>query len=230
MSSVIPLKTTLTSHLWKESEKLIPMHSHHQKSKSCFQPQKSSASMAMRLSSQHIAWLWVEMTTMYGQLFVSKNGLQDNGLWLDVLGHLTPKALESGIQRLKDLTGNGRFLDFPPNCLQFKAICMAYYDDLGLPKAHDVLREIGNFRHSLSHQWSHPLVEFIVNRLPSNFFFIADEQEAYALFKTLYKEVTDLIKQGHEIPTSKPRIKQAPTGATKVGECHLQQLFEKLRG
>ncbi|KTD39635.1 hypothetical protein Lmor_0001, partial [Legionella moravica] len=88
-----------------------------------------------------MSWLWMELTKIYGTLFLTKFGTHDNGTWFDTLKGLTPKALESGMERLRNLSGNGKFAEYPPNCLQFKALCMAFYDDLKLPKASDAYWE-----------------------------------------------------------------------------------------
>ena len=48
------------------------------------------------LSAHHVSWLWVELTKIYGTLFLTKFGPKDNGTWFEALKGLTPKALESG--------------------------------------------------------------------------------------------------------------------------------------
>ena len=82
------------------------------------------------------------MTLIYGPLFVSKQGVTDSGIWLETLQDLTPKALESGLMRLKQLKGAKAFIEFPPNCLQFRALCLAFYEELHLPTARDAYVEI----------------------------------------------------------------------------------------
>lgn len=165
---------------------------------------------------------------MYGQLFLTKNGSKDNGMWFKTLNELTPKALESGMDRLRNLSGKHNFLAFPPICLEFKALCQAYYEDLRLPSSYDAYREIQNFGQTQNHIWSHPLVEYIANRLPDDFYSIDNEQKATNLFKTLYEDITDLVKEGHAIPEIKNRPKQQRPRTLEVAKSHLRLLKQHL--
>lgn len=132
------------------------------------------------------------------------------------------------MDRLGNLSGKHNFLTFPPNCLEFKALCQAYYEDLRLPKSHEAYREIKNFSDSNCHPWSHPVTEFIANRLPNDFYRIEDEHKASALFNQLYEEVTDLIKQGHDLPEFKTQINRQPARSPEVARSYLQQLKQHL--
>ena len=117
------------------------------------------------------------MTAIYGALFVSKHGSQDNGVWYEILQRLTPKALESGLLRLKQLKGAKAFIDFPPNCLQFKALCESFYEELNLPKASDAYQEIKSKIYITSNHWTHEVVRYIAHQLPEDFLFMNNEQE-----------------------------------------------------
>ena len=161
---------------------------------------------------------------MYGQLFVSKNGSKDNGTWFDVLKGLTPKALESGVERLKNLEANGKFLEFPPNCLQFKALCVAFYEELRLPKVIDAYREVVRLGRDDKPRWSHPIIGFICKRMPDEFFKIEQESLAFSVFNDVYSQVCDLIKQGHELkaPKEYPKIRRVPN--REIAHAHLKQM------
>lgn len=183
----------------------------------------------MRLTAEDIAWVWQELTLIYGQLFTAKNGSHDrHGVWFNALHDLTPKALESGMMRLKSLSAGQRFCEFPPNCLQFKALCLAYYEELNLPKAHEAYREIKNASYS-SARYSHPVVKFIAHRLPEDFLLIEHEQVAFRLFKKVYEQVTDLVRQGHVIPDVKERLKRRSPSNKAIAETHLAQLKQWLK-
>lgn len=170
------------------------------------------------------------MTAIYGQLFVNKYGVQDSGIWLETLQDLTAKALESGVMRLKQLKGAKAFIDFPPNCLQFKALCLAFYEELHLPTAGEAFREIKNRYYSTSTYWSHKVVKYIAHNLPNDFLLIEQEQVAYALFEKLYKEICDLVRQGHAIPevTEPNFLTRQPN--YEMGKRYLKIMKQKLRG
>lgn len=166
----------------------------------------------------------MELTKIYGQLFLTKFGTHDNGTWFDALKNLTPKALESGMDRLRNLSGNGKFTEYPPNCLQFKALCIAFYDDLGLPKASDAYREIKNSVRKAIPGWSHPVIEFIAKKLPASFFLIDHELIAYNLFKEKYDQVCLLVQQGHDIPEVQTPHRVKAARNLEVGGAHLKQI------
>ena len=182
------------------------------------------------LRIDHIQWLWVQMTAIYGPLFVSKHGVQDNGIWLETLQDLTPKAMESGMLRLKQLKGAKAFIDFPPNCLQFRALCLSFYEELHLPTASEAYREIKRKYYSTGPYWSHQVVKYIAYQLPQDFLLIEQEQKAYALFEKLYSEVCDLVRQGHDIPeVCEPKLLKHQTNHA-VGRHYMKIIKDSLRG
>jgi hypothetical protein len=161
---------------------------------------------------------------LYGQLFLTQNGSKDNGAWFDTLKELTPKALESGMERLRNLAGNGKFAEFPPKCLQFKALCMAFYDDLKLPKASDAYWEFKNSVRKETPRWSHPVIEFVAQKMPFDFFSIDHDGMAYRVFKEKYDQVCHLVQQGHELPKIDAPHRIKPARTIEVGEGYLNQI------
>ena len=176
-----------------------------------------------------MAWLWIQMSQIYGPIFINRFGANDNGIWFEALKDLTPKALESGMERLGKLTNNGKFADFPPNCFQFRAVCLGFYEDLKLPKAGDAYREIKNRNYLRDCLWSHPVIKFIASKLPQNFLEIRDEKTAYALFERVYEEVCDLLKQGHEVPEVKENLMLMKEPNRKLAQSYLAQMKQILR-
>ncbi len=176
-----------------------------------------------------MAWLWIAMTKVYGTTFTNRFGVSDNGTWHEFLKDLTQKALESGMERLGKLTNNGKFAEFLPNCLQFRAICLGFYEDLNLPKSMDAYREIKNRAYLSQSHWSHPVIKFIASQLPQNFLEIRDEQTAYALFEKIYKEVCDLLKQGHALPEAKENLMLVKQPNRKLAQHYLSQMKQALR-
>lgn len=126
------------------------------------------------------------------------------------------------------MTGKGKFAEYPPNGLQFKLLCMAFYEDLGLPKAIDAYREINNSIYKNRPHWSHELIEFIAKRLPDNFFLIEQEYVAYGLFKKIFEEVCDLVKQGHELSEPREQFKAKRISNPAIASTHLHQMKQHL--
>ena len=156
-----------------------------------------------------MAWLWIQMSQIYGPIFINRFGANDNGIWFEA--------------------NNGKFADFPPNCFQFRAVCLGFYEDLKLPKAGDAYREIKNRNYLRDCLWSHPVIKFIASKLPQNFLEIRDEKTAYALFERVYEEVCDLLKQGHELPEAKENLMLMKEPNRKLAQSYLAQMKQILR-
>lgn len=170
------------------------------------------------------------MTAIYGPLFASKHGVQDSGIWLETLQDLTPKALESGMMRLKQLKGAKAFIEFPPNCLQFRALCLSFYEELHLPKASEAFQEIRGRAYTSTNYWSHPVVKYIAHNLPDDFLLMDQEKNAYVLFEKLYQGICDLVRQGHDIPeVAEPKFLMRQPNY-EMGKRYLKILKQKLRG
>lgn len=176
-----------------------------------------------------MAWLWIQMSQIYGPIFINRYGANDNGTWFETLKDLTPKALESGMERLGKLTNNGKFADFPPNCFQFRGVCLGFYEDLKLPKACDAYMEIKNSDYLRDCSWSHPVIKLIASELPQDFLKIRDEKTAYVLFKKIFDEVCDLRKQGHELPEVKENLMLMKESNRKLAQSYLAQMKQILR-
>ena len=155
---------------------------------------------------------------------MNKNGATVNATWHDALKDLTPKAIESGVARLKALSADGKFVEFPPNCLQFKALCLAFYEELRLPKTIDAYREIQAKAYTNIVHFSHPIIAFTASKLNVDFLKLDDDAKTFAIFKHVYEQVCLLVKQGHPLPpmTERPMMVRSQTKA--IGQAHLAQM------
>ena len=132
------------------------------------------------------------------------------------------------MERLRSLDAGQKFCEFPPNCLQFKSLCLAFYEDLRLPKAQDAYMEVKKRAYCESLNWSHPVVKFTAMRLPQNFHAIEQEHMAYGLFKKAYEQVCDLVKQGHELPKM-PEVVMVQKSTNKgLAHRYLKQMKQQL--
>lgn len=168
--------------------------------------------MAYFLTKGHIARIWVELTRIYGSFFVSKFGETDSGAWYDVLKDLTPKALDKGLEKIKTLQAGEQFIDFPPNAVQFRAICLSFYDSLGLPHVNQVFDELINVREGGLPLNLHPAIHYTASKLDEQFFKLAEQSVGGAInyLKTIYEPVCHLLRQGYQLPKiEKPLIRPA---------------------
>lgn len=170
----------------------------------------------------------MKLTAIYGQLFISKHGVKDTGVWFTALKDLTPRALDSGMERLMALTLGEKFCEFPPNCLQFRALCLGFYNDLCLPTAANALREVLNSAYISNPQWSHPVVEYTAKKLGRTFLTIENEGASFQRFKDVYEQVCLLVRQGHPLPKIKEEVVQHPPASTAVASVHLKTMRQLL--
>lgn len=132
------------------------------------------------------------------------------------------------MSRIKNLSAGNKFTEFPPNCLQFKSLCLAYYEDLRLPKASDAYQEIRNRAYSNTVNWSHPVVKFIAQKLTIDFFSIKQEAEAYQRFKEAYNDVCDLVRQGVDLPKMEHRVMMTREPNKAIAKQHLENIKQRL--
>lgn len=149
-------------------------------------------------------------------------------MWLETLQDLTPVALESGVDRIKKLSAGNKFAEFPPNCLQFKALCLAFYEDLRLPKVGEAYLEIRNKAYSKSLHWSHAAVKFTAQKLSLDFLDIRQEAEAYKHFKRAYNEVCHLVRQGHALPDMPDQVLLPKASDKAIAKRYLQTIKQQL--
>ena len=169
----------------------------------------------------------MKLTAIYGPLFISKYGIEDDGVWFAALKDLTPKALLSGVERLMSLSQGDKFCDFPPNCLQFRTLCLSFYGDLRLPSVSDAHREVVNRAYLTQSPWSHPAVQFTANRLGLKFLEMTNPAASFARFKAAYEQVCHLVRQGHPIPVIKP-VSVARLPSKEVATSHLAAMRQSL--
>lgn len=171
----------------------------------------------------------MQLAEIYGQLWVSKHGAQDNGTWLETLRDLTPKALESGMERLRTLKAGEKFCDYPPNCLQFKALCLSFYDDLQLPAAGEAYREVkANLRLLNDSYWTHPVVRYTAAKMMEAFLSEENEALVFKSFRDAYSQVCLLAKQGHPIPDVSIDYPKKKLTNPKTAQMYLNKLREML--
>lgn len=174
--------------------------------------------------------VWIQLVAIYGALFVRKFGQKDNGTWFDTLKDLTPKALESGIERLRRSCAGDKFAEFPPNSLEFRRLCTAYYDELTLPKVGAAYAEFLDQTHMPRPHFSHPVIGYVSRKMTENKGLPYNSPETYAQFKEKYEQVCWYVKQGHQLPNEPftPLAQLQPSPKSAVAEAHLLQLRKAL--
>lgn len=169
------------------------------------------------------------MISLYGQPFLTKHGESDkNGHWFDVLRDLTPHALRGGLERLRTLKTGIKFSEFPPNAMQFRALCLAYYDEeIKLPSINKTMDEICEFVNTGSMHFSHPIIKYIASKLDDNFYIHARERRYYACREALqkvYEVACHVLRQGFELPEVILKSRAFKKTPPEVARNHLQHI------
>jgi hypothetical protein len=166
----------------------------------------------------------MSFTSLYSNLFLSKFGSEDTtGTWFECLKDLTPLAIENGIETLRRGGANGKYAQFPPNPVEFRMLCLDYYEHLNLPSVAVAYEEItGRANRPCA------AVKFTAKKLGADFFEIKDERVARVIFEKMYAKVCHLVRMGHELPDEpEPLLLQKPI-SRDVGKSHLKALKQHL--
>jgi len=149
------------------------------------------------MKRESIATLWLQLTDIYGARFVNLYGEKDSGVWYQALHDLADDDVRFGLYTmLRDI----RFETWPPNCTQFRHLCLNRPETAKLPDVHKAFKEAQhNVNFSLK-TWSHPAVKFTVKLLGPKKVNAARVDVAFEQFSTLYSKVCERVRQGREVP------------------------------
>ena len=168
------------------------------------------------MPSQAIATLWLQLTEIYGARFVNQYGEKDSGVWYQALSDLTEDSITHG---LNTMLRDERFETWPPNCTQFRKLCLSGLKSCHLPNVHRAFYEARQNVMLKSPVWSHPAVKFTVKHIGVEIVNAGRTDFAFAKFSTAYAKVCERIKEGHLVPdvsneevtvSSKKQFKQKP--------------------
>jgi len=158
------------------------------------------------------------LLNLYKHLFLNKFGKKDDGTWFAALSDLTPKAIENGINALMRMDAGSKYCEYPPSALEFRALCLSYYKELGLPTAEQAFREIETNTRISKPRYSHAAVRYVDYMLGENFFNSDDLNGMYTIFKSHYNKVCHYIKQGHQLPDVPVFVRNKPKTISATGD------------
>lgn len=143
-----------------------------------------------------IAKLWLQLTDIYGALFVNRFGEKDSGVWNQALSDLSEADIRHGLEAM---IRDARFETWPPNCTQFRHLCLK--DSVNeLPSVHKAFNEARQNLNLSKPTWSHPAVKFTVKYVGVSVINSGRADVAFEAFKTGYQKVCERIRQGHQVP------------------------------
>jgi len=144
-----------------------------------------------------IAGLWLQLTDIYGQRFINAYGERDTGAWAQTLYDLTEADFRLG---LNNMVNDIRFETWPPNCTQFRHLCLTGLKTLGVPSVHSAFREAQHNYNLGSSNWSHCAVKLTVKILTHEVVNDGHTAEAFRRFSGVYEQVCAQIAAGIQLP------------------------------
>lgn len=147
-------------------------------------------------SDTWISTLWVQLTDIYGARFSNAYGLKDSGVWYHALSDLTEGDVRDG---LYFMMRDERFETWPPNCTQFRQLCLKG-KKTALPTVHQAFAEARQNALYAVPKWSHPAVKFTVKYVGVDVVNSAHTHEAFQLFSKGYSKVCARIAEGLAVP------------------------------
>ena len=147
-------------------------------------------------SNTLISTLWVQLTDIYGSRFVNAYGVKDSGVWHHALCDLTEDDFRNGLYLMMR---DARFETWPPNCTQFRQLCLKGKPGL-LPTVHQAFSEARQNALYPSPKWSHPAVKFAVKYVGVDVVNSAYTHVAFQTFEKGYAKVCARIADGYAVP------------------------------
>lgn len=143
-----------------------------------------------------IATLWIQLTDIYGHRFMNTYGEKDSGVWYQALNDLTEDDLRKGLTTMmRDI----RFETWPPNCTQFRHLCLSTKEPLA-PKTVEAFREVRQNMYCSSPQWSHPAIKLAIKCMGTKAAYAEDDAEAFKGFSAKYMQICERMAKGHPLP------------------------------
>ena len=151
--------------------------------------------------------LYQRMTGFYPLLWAKAYGTDPSREWIIALRDLSFDQINAGFNRMVL-----EKLQYPPNPIQFRALCFPRAEDLGLPSEDEAFcQATGN------NEKKHPWVIEMLRRMGAerNDFSRADAKKARTLFKKHWDLIIDRVMAGEEAPEVELEIEDKPKKASK---------------
>lgn len=154
--------------------------------------------------------LWTKFTAIYGHRWLSQFIDNDFTLseWCSAIKGLTPKQVGQGLEKCKSV-----YREFPPNCLQFRDICI---DADG--RREELYNELLNWENLSKDQKSREGL-YLIRNIDRVNFRRADYKTAERMFRTVYEKMLAYLADGNELPDFPVEIehkKEPPLAPEKI--------------
>lgn len=147
-----------------------------------------------------IATLWIHLIDIYGARFVNQYGEKDTSrIWYRALCDISEEGLRLG---LSAMIHDIRFETWPPNCTQFRHLCLSQLQLDALPNVYQAFAEARRNLNSARPDWSktHRVIKFTVAHIGAEKVDNARVDIALTEFSKMYEKVCKSIMRGNKVP------------------------------
>ena len=149
-------------------------------------------------------------------------------MWFETLKDLTPRALDNGLETLRCASANSKFIEYPPNPMQFRVLCLSYYDALRLPAVSDAYQTFKTCVRLNNWQDAHPVLKYTAYKLGDDYLKIEADFKTYPVFKEAYQKVCHMAHLGMNIPDVTITTFLPNPSSPATAKRHLAQLKQQL--
>ena len=176
----------------------------------CEQMKKPSISSMIRL--------WETMGQIWGHQWEKSFGSTPSEGWMEALRGVTPDMMALGFNRLVEKSP-----EWPPNAMQFKALCKPTGEDLGLLPEHEAYQQAITRRKADRA----PEVVFTMRAMGGSFDFGQKKsKEAEKQFSDWYAKTIDHVLNGGKLPKPELKIEDKPVMTpNKEGQAKIQAIM-----
>lgn len=138
------------------------------------------------------------------------------------IGDFSPQMIKRGLDRCVQ-----EFKSWPPNPIEFRALCYPTTDELGLPtEAQAFQQAVGNAKQR------HPAVILTLRNMGSGSFSLrrADEKTAMAMFRKQWIQTVQFVADGGELPEPEKQIPERSQGTEAGRKKAGARALEEMKG
>lgn len=150
------------------------------------------------------------MGKVFGSRWVHKHGTAPSPEWIIALSNVGDIGLQAALRRIGELKPNASGEIWPPEMIDFLAMCRPTPAELGLPDVNTA------YRHAVVSNWSHPVVYAAAVSVGTFELRNMAEAKSRPLFERAYRDVCEEWMHGarYEVP-KRTAVEHKPVRTTR---------------
>ena len=170
--------------------------------------------------------LWKRLSGLFGYPFTRQYGTEPTPEWIMAIDGIEPQAIGTGLRRMVE---SGKYVEFPPNPLAFRLLCLPTSEELGLPPKGEAYYQAINWSR-IEPEDKFPAVLQALQTIPDVYQFRRmNEKKAEKMFNEAWGKVVEHVAFGGELPEIPLEVEQTHVKASgdvaKAAISKLKDLF-----